>query len=115
MKKEIARPIPDEIFEIQYLGSSDSGIKQKKAGKGQWPRIQDSLGQLVRVKGKIRKNGYPSSHYRKMHLHWHAWSMTSYLILENYLHEHQWGIEFALAQNIHEYWKRIKDDHLSEE
>ena len=42
--KEVARPIPSENFEIQYLGSSDSGIKQ--AGKGQWPRIQDSLGQL---------------------------------------------------------------------
>ena len=44
----------------------------KKAGKGQWPRIQDSLGQLFRVKGKIRENGYPSSHHRKMHSHWHA-------------------------------------------
>ena len=44
----------------------------KKADKGQWPRIQDSLGQLFRVKGKIRENGYPSSHYREMHLHWHA-------------------------------------------
>ena len=44
----------------------------KKAEKSQWPRIQDSLDQLFRVKGKIRKNGYPSSHYRKMHLHRHA-------------------------------------------
>ena len=44
----------------------------KKAGKGQWPRIQDSPGQLFRVKGKIRENGYPSSHYRKIHLHRHA-------------------------------------------
>ena len=70
--KEIARPIPSENFEIQHLRSSDSGIKQKKVGKGQWPRIQDSLGQLFRVKGKIRENGYPSSHYRKIHLHWHA-------------------------------------------
>ena len=70
--KEIARIIPDENFEIQYLRSSDSGIKQKKIGKGQWPRIQDSLGHLFRVKGKIRGNGYPSSHYRKIHLHWHA-------------------------------------------
>ena len=68
--KEVVRPIPSENFEIQYLGSSDSGIKQ--AGKGQGPRIQDSLGQLFRVKGKIRENGYPSSHYRKIHLHWHA-------------------------------------------
>ena len=67
--KEIARPIPSENFEIQYLRSSDSGINQKKVGKGQWPRIQDSLGQLFRVKGKIRENGYPSSHYRKIHLH----------------------------------------------
>ena len=41
----------------------------KKAGKGQCPRIQDSLGQLFRVKGKIRENGYPSPHYREMHLH----------------------------------------------
>ena len=70
--KEIARPIPDENFEIQYLRSSDSDIKQKKAGKGQWPEIQDSLGQLFRVKAKIRKNGYLSPHHRKMHLHWHA-------------------------------------------
>ena len=45
---------------------------EKKAGKGQCPRIHDSLGQLFRVKGKIRENGYPSSHYKKMHLHWHA-------------------------------------------
>ena len=44
----------------------------KKARKGQWPRIQDSLGQLFRVKGKIRENEYPSSHYKEMHLHWHA-------------------------------------------
>ena len=44
----------------------------KKAGKGQWPRIQDNLGHLFRVKGKIRENGYPSSHYRKIHLHRHA-------------------------------------------
>ena len=41
----------------------------KKAWKGQCPRIQDSLGQLFRVKGKIRENGYPSPHYREMHLH----------------------------------------------
>ena len=75
----------------------------KKAEKGQWPRIQDSLGQLFRVKGKIRENGYPSSHYRKIHLHRHALCMTSYLVLENHLHEHQWGIEFTLAQSIHEY------------
>ena len=40
----------------------------KKAGKGHCPRIQDSRGQLFRVKGKIRENGYPLSHYRKMHL-----------------------------------------------
>ena len=70
--KEVARPIPSGNFEIQYLRSLDSGVKQKKAGKGQWPRIQDSLGQLFRVKGKIKENGYPSSHYREMHLHWHA-------------------------------------------
>ena len=101
--KEIARTIPDENFEIQYLRSSDSGIKQKKTGKGQWPRIQDGLGQLFRVKGKIRESGYPLSHYKEMHLHCHAWCMTSYLVLENHLHEHQWGIESALAQNIHEY------------
>ena len=44
----------------------------KKVGKGQWSRIQDSLSQLFRVKGKIRENGYPSSHYMEMHLHWHA-------------------------------------------
>ena len=31
--KEIARPIPSENFEIQYLGSSDSGIKQRRLGK----------------------------------------------------------------------------------
>ena len=41
----------------------------KEAGKGQWLRIQDSLDQLFRVKGKIRENGYPSPHYREMHLH----------------------------------------------
>ena len=72
--KEIARSISSENFESQYLRSSDFGIKQKKkrAGKGQWPRIQDSMGQLFRVKGKIRKNGYPSSHIRKIHLHQHA-------------------------------------------
>ena len=70
--REIARLIPSENFEIQHLRSSDFGIKQKKARKGQWPRIQDSLDQLFRVKGKIRENGYPSSHYREMHLHWHA-------------------------------------------
>ena len=44
----------------------------KKTGKGQWPRIQDNQGQLFLVKGKIRKNGYPSSYYREMHLHWHT-------------------------------------------
>ena len=113
--KEIAKPIPSENFEIQHLRSLDSGIRQKKAEKGQRPRIQDSLGQLFRVKGKIKENRYSSSHYREMHLHWHAWCTTLYLVLENHLHEHQWGIEFALAQNIYEYWKRIKEDHLSEE
>ena len=41
----------------------------KKVRKDQWPRIQDSLSQLFRVKGKIRENGYLSSHYREMHLH----------------------------------------------
>ena len=70
----------------------------KKARKGQWPRIQDSLNQLFWVKGKIRKNGYPLWHYRKMHLHWHSWCMTSYLALENHLHEHQWSIAFTLIQ-----------------
>ena len=44
----------------------------RKARKGQWPRIQDSLGQFFRVKDKIRENGYLSSHYRKIHLHRHA-------------------------------------------
>ena len=44
----------------------------KKTGKCQWPRIQDSLSQLFRVKGKIRENRYLSSHYRKIHLHRHA-------------------------------------------
>ena len=29
--KEIARPIPSENFEIQYLRSSDSGIEQNEA------------------------------------------------------------------------------------
>ena len=70
--KEIARSIPSENFEIQYLRNSDSGIKQKKTGKAQWPRIQDNLSHLFRVKGKIRENGYPSSHYRKIHLHRHV-------------------------------------------
>ena len=65
--KEIARPIPSENFGIQYLGSSDSGIKQ--VGKGQGSRIQDSLGQLFRVEGKIRENEYLSPHYWEMHLH----------------------------------------------
>ena len=44
----------------------------KKARKGQCPKIQDSRGQLFRVKGKIKENGYPSSHYRKIDLHRHA-------------------------------------------
>ena len=54
--KEIAKLIPSENFEIQHLRSSDFGIKQEKTEKGQWPRIQDSLDQLFRVKGKIREN-----------------------------------------------------------
>ena len=70
--KETARPIPNGNTEIQYGKSSDSGIKQEKTEKGQWPRIQDSLDQLFRVKGKIRENGYLSSHYREMHLRWYA-------------------------------------------
>ena len=41
----------------------------KKADKGHWPRIQDSLGQLFRVKGKIKENGYLSPHYREIYLH----------------------------------------------
>ena len=38
-EKEIARPIPSENFGIQYLGSSDSGIKQAGKVRGQEYKI----------------------------------------------------------------------------